>query len=377
MSRLLTRKGENIMINIGKILKRAWHILWNYRILWIFGVILALTGGGRGGGNGGSGSSGYRGNNGFQGIRPSTNPTIQEINQWFQQNFVPLFTHPEQHIATFVWIGIGLLFFILIVSTIFALIRYPTETAVIRMVDEYEQTGAKVGFKHGWKMGWNRRAFRLWVIDLVVSLPAILLLGILGGLGTLIYFSVRNGSQADIAAGVIAGIGCAFLFIFTFVILIVFLTLLRQFFVRKAALENTGIGESFRLGWAMFKRNWKSAALMWLVMLGIGIASGIVLLIVFFLLIPAYIVLIVPAAIVAVIPGLAVFGITTIFASGPLAWILGLLAAVPFFLTIIFAPLALVSGWYLIYESSIWTLTYREMNALESVAPAGVEAPTK
>ena len=26
-----------------KILKRAWHILWQYRVLWVFGFILALT----------------------------------------------------------------------------------------------------------------------------------------------------------------------------------------------------------------------------------------------------------------------------------------------------------------------------------------------
>ena len=26
-----------------KILKRAWVILWQYRVLWIFGIILALT----------------------------------------------------------------------------------------------------------------------------------------------------------------------------------------------------------------------------------------------------------------------------------------------------------------------------------------------
>jgi len=100
------------------------------------------------------------------------------------------------------------------------------------------------------------------------------------------------------------------------------------------------------------------------------------LLIVFFLLIPVYIVLIVPAAIVAVIPGLAVFGITTIFASGPLAWILGLIAAVPFFLTVIFAPLALVSGWYLIYESSVWTLTYREMNVMEKIVSSEEQSIT-
>ena len=32
------------MIDIGKILKRAWHILWNYKVLWIFGILLAAYG---------------------------------------------------------------------------------------------------------------------------------------------------------------------------------------------------------------------------------------------------------------------------------------------------------------------------------------------
>ncbi len=116
---------------------------------------------------------------------------------------------------------------------------------------------------------------------------------------------------------------------------------------------------------------------MWLVMLGIGIAAGIVMLIIFFLLIPAYIVLVLPAVIVGAIPGLAVFGITSIFASGPLAWILGILAALPFFFLVVFAPLTLISGWYTIFESNVWTLTYREMKALESIAPADLQAPVK
>jgi hypothetical protein len=108
-------------------------------------------------------------------------------------------------------------------------------------------------------------------------------------------------------------------------------------------------------------------------MVGIGIGAGIIGFVIFFLLIPAYIVLAVPAIVVALIPGLAVFGITSIFASGPLAWILGVLAALPFFFLIAFAPLSLVSGWYKIYSSSAWTLTYREIQAVESVAAPAVE----
>jgi hypothetical protein len=368
------------MIDFGKILKRAWHILWNYRILWIFGILLALTTGSQGGGNGGSGSSNsqFNGVNSNPGINWNSSPFLRDLYAWFQQNIEPIVLHPDQYIGTFIWIGVGLLLFIILVAVVISLLRYPSETAVIRMVDEYERTGVKVGFRQGWRLGWNRRAFRIWVIDLVVSLPVLLLLAVLGGLGYLAFMSARNGHGAAVAASLITAIGCAFLFILAFIIFALMLSLLRQFFIRKAALEDSSIAESFRGGWDMFKHNWKSAGLMWLVMLGIGIGMGIVGLVVFFLLIPAYIVLALPAAIVALIPGLAVFGITSIFASGPLAWILGVLAALPFFFLIVFAPLTLVSGWYKIYSSSVWTLTYREIQALESVAPAvEVQTPVK
>jgi hypothetical protein len=364
------------MIDIGKILKRAWHILWNYKILWIFGVLLAITAGGNGGSNGSSGNTGYQFSPG-DGNGSTYNPAwVQDVTNWFEQNLVPLFERPLDHITTFIWIGVALLLFILIVGTIFAIIRYVSETSVIRMVNEYEQTGKKVGFKQGWKMGWNRRAFRLWVIDLVVNLPVILFLGVLG-LGLLVYFSVKSGSQGAIAISIVAAIGCSFLFIFAFFILMVLLRLLRQFFVRFAALENTSVGESFRRGWQMFKCNWKSAALMWLVMFGIGIGLVVASLIAFFLLIPVYAVLLLPAAILAVIPGLLAFGITSIFSSGVLAWIIAGLVALPFFFVVVFAPLTLITGWIQIYNSSVWTLTYREMKVLEGVVSAEVSAPVK
>jgi hypothetical protein len=288
-----------------------------------------------------------------------------------------LFTHPLEHIATFIWIGVGLLLFILVVGAIFAIIRYVSETSVIRMVNEHEQTGTKVGFKQGWKMGWSRAAFRMWLIDLILGLPALLFALLLLGLGVAVYFSVTNGSRVTAVSGVVAAIGCAFLFIFAFVVLMIALGLLRHFFVRMAALENVGVGESFRRGWQMFKRNWKSATLMWLVMLGIGIGLTIAGFIVFFLLIPVYIILAVPGLIVAAIPALIAFGITSLFSGGVLAWIIGGLVALPFFFLVLFAPLALIGAWIQVFDSSVWTLTYREMKALESVAPAEVPAPAE
>jgi MFS family permease len=308
----------------------------------------------------------------------SYNPAwLQQLNDWFQQNIEPWFTHPERYISTFIWIGVGLLLFILIVGTISAIIRYVSETSVIRMVNEHEQTGTKVGFKQGWRMGWSRAAFRMWLIDLILFLPAILFALLLLGLGVTVYFGVSNGNRVATVTGIVAAIGCAFLFIFAFVILMVFLGLLRHFFVRVAVLENARVGESFRQGWQMFKSNWKSATLMWLVMLGIGIGLTVAGLVAFFLLIPVYIVLLLPAAIVAAIPGGIAFGITSLFNGGVLAWIFGGLVALPFFFLVLFAPLALIGAWIQVFNSSVWTLTYREMKALESVAPVDVPAPVE
>ena len=86
--------------------------------------------------------------------------------------------------------------------------RYVSETAVIRMVDDYEQSGAKVGFKQGWRMGWTRRAFRLWLIDLVISLPVIVFLLLMGLLGLGIYLQreERDGFPIVVIA---AAIGCS------------------------------------------------------------------------------------------------------------------------------------------------------------------------
>lgn len=365
------------MIDIGKIVKRAWNILWTYRILWIFGILLAITAGG-GLGNGGQNGFQYQFNkNDWNWGDARYGNVPPELRNWVEQNLVPLFTHPEQYISTFIWIGVGILLFTLVVGVITAVVRYVSEIAVIRMVNGHEQTGQKVGFKQGWKLGWSRAAFRMWVIDLILSIPVIFLIGVIGATGLVIFSSVESSSEFINAAGTIASIGILFVFLFVFIIGMVFLGLLRQFFVREAALENASIGQSFRLGWQMFKRNWKSAGLMWLVMIGIGIGASIAGTIVFFLLIPAYVIMAIPAVFVAAVPGLLALGISSIFTGSPLTWIIGGLVATPFFFLVVFLPLSLVSGWYKIFSSSIWTLTYREMKALDVVPsePAPEPAP--
>jgi len=360
------------MIDFGKILKRAWYILWNYRVLWIFGLLLALfgAGGGHGGNNSNYQFSGNNTNNNGNGIDMSNaGPWARELADWFTKNVVPLFEHPSEHIATFIWIGVAFFLFLLIVGAISAFIRYPSEVAVIRMVDGYEANGDKVGFRAGWKLGWNRRAFRLWVIDLMIGIPAFVVFLFLLILGIAVFIHANDVSHTSSVGLIISAVGCVFLLLFALIIFMVFLDLLRQFFARFIALEETGVREAFSQGWAFFKSNWKSAALMWLIMLGIGIGFGIAMIFVFFLLVPAYIILLIPAILVAAIPGLILFGIASLFVSLPVAAIIGGVLVLPLFFTILFAPLFLIDGWYQIFRSNVWTLTYREMKALNE-APA-------
>ncbi|MDO9302733.1 MAG: hypothetical protein Q7T89_15210, partial [Anaerolineales bacterium] len=172
------------MLDISKILKRSWHILWNYRTLWIFGFILALAMGGNNFGNNNSYSANDGNNNnqqpgnsqhdweGLRGDTPSEklNDAFRQINEGIQQLRAEYPVEFRMGIAA----AITLFVVILILSIVTAILRYVAETATIRMVDEYEQTDVKVGFRQGWKYGWSRTSWRLFLINFVTHIPALI-----------------------------------------------------------------------------------------------------------------------------------------------------------------------------------------------------------
>lgn len=357
------------MIDITKILKRAWHILWNYRILWVFGLLLAVTTGG-----GGRAGSGTGTNTASPGASLNQPPFLRELSQWFELNLGPLLLRPERYIATWIEIGLGLLLLGLLVGAVFAVLRYVSEAAVIRMVNGYEETGVKAGFAQGWRMGWSRAAFRMWLIDLIIVLPPLALVLILVALGIGVYFMVRDGLTALAVIGLVASIGLGCLLLLAIIVVAILLGLLSQFFKRSAALENNGVVESLRRGWEMVRRNWQSAALMWLIMVAVAIAWALVSVVLIILLIPVFVLLILPGLIVAVFPALAALGIASLFVGSPWSWIIAVLAGAPFFLLIVGSPMLLVSGWVQIFSSSVWTLTYREVKAQGAVVPSQPES---
>ncbi len=353
-----------------KILKRAWYILWSYRALWVFGLILALAT---------AGSSGGGSNSGTRYSVDSENqqmPVPQELRQGmeeFTREMERLFREgpgqadlpiSREELTALLWIAVIFTLVMTVLGVIVAIARYVSETAVIRMVDEYEGTDTKMTVRQGFRIGWSRTSWRLFLINLIVSLPAILLVLVLLSVGIGIFFAVENGNLVFTPFSVIAMIGVVFLVVFAVVILSIFLNLLRHFVWRVCALESLGVQESFSRGWGLVRENWKNVGLMWLVMVGLGIVWAIASIILFIVTIPVVIVTAALAFAISAIPALLLVGFFHLFLGNALAWVLGIVFTLPLFFTIAFFPWLVLGSWQTVFTSTVWTLTYREIKAL-------------
>jgi len=358
-----------------KILKRAWHILWSYRALWVFGLILALAAGSSSGNSGNN--SGYRTNSREtsqvtpQNMQEAMRSFQSEVHKLFEQG-IPDINVTGKDLTAFVWV-IGAFFLVMVIfGIVMAVARYVSETAVIRMVDEYENSGTKMTVRQGIRIGWSKTSWRLFLINLIVNLPVIafMLVILVMGIGAVI--AVVNGSAKFAAFSVISTLLLLAIVTFVVIAITVVLHLFRNFFWRASALEDLGVSESFRQGFAMVRENWKDVGLMWLVMIGLGIIWAVASVILAIVTIPLVIVTAVIAALVASVPFLLFAGIFSLFTSGWFVWIAAGLFVAPLFFTIAFSPWVLLGSWQQVYTSTVWTLTYREIKALPAVVAAEV-----
>lgn len=376
------------MFDIGNVLKRAWGILWNYRVLWIFALLLALSGGAGGGGGGGggggsanmpaAGSEIFEDGGGNEVFGGQFEEWAKELEFWAEKNLAPMFASEEQAIRsaiaiTAIAIGIGL-----VISLLLALVRYPSETAVMRMVDAHEDSGEKVRFKQGWKLGWNARAWRVFLVDLLIGAPAFTFVMLLIGLIAWMVYRLVETAAIQLAAPAVAGIIIVSLFLVVFAIFMVFVSFLRQHVARYAAIEGLGVGESFKRGWALFKSQFKHTFLLGLVLIGVGMAFGFAMILATFLLIPAYALLAVPGALVAAIPGALAYWLTSLSSAPTLvAVIVAAIVALPLFVIITFLPLSFLGGMFAVFTSNAWTLAFRQLKPSVPPLPVITDAPPK
>ena len=324
-----------------KVLKRAWEITWRYRVLWVFGIILALTTGGSTGRGGGSGGGG--GNGGFPSFGDFSPPEI-----------------PPQVMSMLIGVGIGLACVIVILTIASVVARYVAETALIRMVDDYEETGEKRSVRQGFRLGWSRTALRLFLINLLIGLPTALAFILLFALALapLLLWTTKNTAAGVV--GTVATIGLSFLVILLAIVVGVVLSLLMRFFRRVCALEELGVIESIRQGFDFVRQHLKDVGIMWLIMVGLGLGWMIVM-------IPVTILLVVVGAMVGGFPALLVGGLASLPFEGAVPWILAAAVGIPIFILVVAVPGLFLGGLAEVFKSSVWTLTYRELRALEGV----------
>ena len=346
-----------------KILKRAWHILWSYRALWVFGLILALAAGGSSGGSGNSGSS----------WSPDEQNTYQpeslpDAIRYINEEMDKLFDQGSQQwdlvngdLSTVLWMA-GIFVLVMVVfGIVMTFARYVSETAVIRMVDEYESTETKMTVREGFRIGWSRTSWRLFLINLITnSLLIIWFIALISSVAGLLI-----STKGDPAVSSLLTIGItAVVTIIPIALLTIALNLLRHFVWRVSALEDLGVNESFSRGWALVRENWKEVGTMWLVMIGLGIAWAIASIILFIVTIPVLIVTFIVGVIVVAIPALLLVSLFSLFLSPVLAWVFGILFVLPLFFILAFSPWVLIGSWQAVFTSTVWTLTYREIKAM-------------
>jgi hypothetical protein len=328
-----------------KILRRAYHITLNYRALWIFGILLALASpSSSGGSSSGGGSSGG-------GFFPPPG------------NFHGLSWNIGQIWPRLAGILVVLICLVLLLAVVFTILRYLSETSLIRMVDRYETDGQTVSVREGFRLGWSRAAFRIFLTDLVigfVGVLAFLLLSLIAAAPLLVW---RVDSQAAHAFGTALSIGLFLLVLLLFITAAIVFSIALQFIHRAVILEDLGVGDAIRRGFSLVRSRLGDVVVMALLLLGLSIAWVVVM-------IPVFLLLALAGLVLGGLPGLLVGGIARLFAEGALPYILGALVGVPIFLLVVMAPILVLSGLYETYQSSVWTLTFREVKALEGPGAA-------
>jgi hypothetical protein len=321
-------------MSYANLVERAWRIAWRYRALWLFGLFLAIFGGGAGG-------------------APSFSGNLADFSRAWGERAAP-------------WpgglplVGLAALLFgaaaiALAVGLAGMLLRYLSETALIRMVDRYEEQGQEASVAEGFRLGWSRPALELFLIDLVIGLPVALVLGFLFAISLAPLFLWATENRALGILGTLATLAALFVTIVLALLVTLTLSVLKPFIRRACVLGRRGIFGSIASGARLAWRRLGNALGIWLIALGIRIAYGLAALL-------AAIVLGAIALPMALFfGGGAALLARLVLNSAPMAMMLGGLVAAPVFFVIIVLPLLFLGALFQTLLSTIWTLAYRQL----------------
>ncbi len=325
-------------MDYGKLLSRSFEVTFKYRVLWVFGFLLALFGGG-GGGNFNFGNYTVGGGNG-SGNRGSTGG-----------NVFP--TLPSEFWQTFSLVIAGILCLILILFLLSIVLRFVSRGALIGLVRELESNATTPTVRRGFSIGASR-FWQLLGIALTINIPlfiisvALILVAALPIIASIMPM-ISAGRSFDEIGGVFLGgmfgsillLCCAGIFLWAVALVI---RPFYEFIVRECVVQKRGVLDSIRAGYRMVRANLGNVAVLYVLIIGIGIGFGIVMFFVGLFLIG------IPTA-AAVLVGVAAQSV------GP-AVIVGLIFGIPMLLVLLF-----ISGLFQAFESTLWTEGYLALTA--------------
>jgi hypothetical protein len=378
-------------MDYDKVLKRSWHMVSRYRALWIFGIVLGLVTfswemallGGLDDENQYpqgivitpmAGETFYDAlertlQEELDGARAEVSAALRELDRFFTTELGRRFVVD----AVTVLAVLAAAFVITLIVNKIA--RYVSEAALIRMVGEYEDTGERRGVWQGLRLGLSRTAWRLFLIDLAIDIPVILAFLLLFALAfTPLVFGIRGSAPATVIVGSLLTGGLFLVSIALAVVAGTLLSVLKRFFRQACALESLGVIASIRRGWAVVRHKPADVLVMWLIMLGIALGWAVVIALSFLVLFPLLILFIALGGVAGALPAYLVFLLSSLVTEGALPVLLAVVVGLPIFILVMLAPWWCLGGLMEVFKSSAWTLTYRELRAVEDAQPDQVRA---
>jgi len=305
-------------LDYGAILRRAWQITWNNKILWLFGILAGLVAGNSPNWNRGGPDINYR----FNYQDPDLPPGLRRmLGEGLDQNVILAI------VAGLACLGL----IIFLVALFLSVVGRGGLIGGIALADKQ----GRVSFGEAWGIGM-RKFIVVFVIGLIVWIVGLLI----------------SGASALLAATIcllpLACIGF---------LLVAVLGVYTQLAQIAAVKDDLDIFAALTRAWQVIRDNLANVVILGLILVVIGAVVG-------FLLAAPAIAIVVPAA----------MGIVFLSNDAAIAGNIGLIIAG--LCLVVYVPIAIVIGGVVqTWVTAAWTLAYEQMAAAKPAAPAAPAIP--
>ncbi len=306
-------------MDYGKLLTRAWEIIWEHKFLILLGVLVVLT--------------------------SSTGSSISSGSNWNMRGTDDEFRIPRPDMDRFRWfdelprqgrawaagipialvvLAIGFALVIGIPLWVLSTLSHGALIAGVSTIDAGGTSSFSEAFGAGWRKGW-----RLVGIAIIPAIPG-LFLALIGLFAAVSMVGLGSLFDPDVVSAPLAGLAILLAVLACILIPITLVLGLVQTFANRACMiEDLGVWESYRRGLSVLLNNLGSAIVLFLIQIAVGIVIGILL----------------------IVPGLILI------------------------LCCIFWPILLaIRGAIAAFFSSMWTLAWREWTAAPAIEASVSEA---